>query len=280
QTCGYKAADKRLDVIATAAACKMTIEDLSELDLSYSPPIGTANDPVNMAAFVAQNRVSGYSPCITVAELDEFSGKNKPAFIDVRDYFAFEKSHITYADHIPYTQIENRLADIPTDRPVLIYSDKGKKGHQVVRQLILKGYKDIYNIAGGYPSLERYARTVGFKHLHMNILPVEKKSIHHQEVEKEIEAEDVAPAIDTTSPIVVDVRSPGEFAYGAYPNAINIPLDYLEDKIDELGDKSRSITLYCASGARSGYGVRILQSYGFTNVRNGGGLMSMMAGLN
>ncbi|QEN05248.1 CoA-disulfide reductase [Thiospirochaeta perfilievii] len=282
QTCGYKAADKRLDVLATAAACKMTIGDLSELDLSYSPPIGTANDPVNMAAFVAQNRMTGYSPSITVSELDDFAGKNRPAFIDVRDYFAFERSHITGADHIPHTQIDKRLAEIPKDRPILIYSDKGKKGHQVVRELILKGYSDVYNIGGGFPSIERFARTIGFEHLHINLIPLDKKSVHNLEDSsvEVVEENVVEEKIDTNSAIVVDVRSPGEFAYGAYPGAINIPLDYLETKADELGAKDRDITLYCASGARSGYGVRVLQSLGFTNVKNGGGLMSMMAGLN
>lgn len=282
QTAGYKSADKRLDVIATAAACKMTIDNLSELDLSYSPPIGTANDAVNMAAFVAQNRASGYSPCLTVSELDEYTGQNRPAFIDVRDYFAFERSHITGADHIPHTQINQRLAEIPTDRPILIYSDKGKKGHQVVRALILKGYKDVFNIAGGYPSLERYARNMGFEHLHMNLVPLEEKSLNH--VDTEIESEKIPDKVvevaDTSSPIIIDVRSPGEFSYGAYPDAINIPLDSLDSRIDELGDKDREITLYCASGARSGYGARILESLGFTNIKNGGGLMSMMAGLN
>ena len=280
QTAGYQSADKRLDVIATATACKMTIDELSDLDLSYSPPIGTANDAVNMAAFVAQNRASGYSPSITVSELDEFVGKNRPAFIDVRDYFSFEKSHITGADLIAHTQISEKLAEIPTDRPILIYSEKGKKGHQVVRELMLKGFKDVYNIAGGFPSIERYARAIGFEHLHLNLLPIEKKSLHELE-DTIIETEEVVEEIiDTSSPIVIDVRSPEEFMYGAYPGAINLSLDELESKANELGDKDRDITLYCASGARSAYGVRILQSIGFTNAKNGGGLMSMMSGLN
>ncbi len=44
----------------------------------------------------------------------------------------------------------------------------------------------------------------------------------------------------------------------------------------ELGSKSREITLYCASGARSAYGQRILQQAGFESVSNGGGIMHMM----
>lgn len=48
-------------------------------------------------------------------------------------------------------------------------------------------------------------------------------------------------------------------------------------KLSELGPKDREIILYCASGARSGYAVRILKHHGFKNVSNGGGIARMMA---
>ena len=57
QTVGYKGADKRLDIIATATAARLTVNDLSDIDFAYSPPIGTANDAMKMAAFTAENRM-------------------------------------------------------------------------------------------------------------------------------------------------------------------------------------------------------------------------------
>ncbi len=81
---------------------------------------------------------------------------------------------------------------------------------------------------------------------------------------------------NSNTPLVVDVRTPMEFSGGAYPNAINISLDELETRIDELGSKDRDITLYCASGARSAYAQQLLRQMGYTNVKNGGGLMQMM----
>ena len=42
-----------------------------------------------MAAYTAENRLSGFSPSLTVAELDEYAAEKKPLFIDVRDIFAF-----------------------------------------------------------------------------------------------------------------------------------------------------------------------------------------------
>ncbi|MCG8579298.1 MAG: FAD-dependent oxidoreductase, partial [Bacteroidales bacterium] len=61
QTAGYKGADKRLDILATAAAAKIKVEEIADMDFAYSPPIGTANDAMNMAAYAAENKMSGFS---------------------------------------------------------------------------------------------------------------------------------------------------------------------------------------------------------------------------
>lgn len=74
---------------------------------------------------------------------------------------------------------------------------------------------------------------------------------------------------------VVDVRSPAEFSDGAYPGAINIPLPLLPARMRELEPKTAPIVLYCASGARSGQGMRILKQAGFNDVINAGGLDDM-----
>jgi phage shock protein E len=74
---------------------------------------------------------------------------------------------------------------------------------------------------------------------------------------------------------VVDVRSPDEFADGAYPGAVNIPLGNLGSRLDELGPKDGAIVLYCASGARSAQAARMLKQAGFTEAVNAGGIDDM-----
>lgn len=74
---------------------------------------------------------------------------------------------------------------------------------------------------------------------------------------------------------IVDVRTPAEFRDGAYKGAVNIPLAILPAKMLELGPKDTPIVLYCASGARSGQGARLLKQAGFTDVINAGGLDDM-----
>jgi len=275
QTAGYKGADKRLDVIATAAAAKLTLDDLADLDLAYSPPIGTANDAINMAAYTAENRKSGFSPSLTASELDAFVAGKNPLFVDVRDVFAFQKSHITGALHLPLELLSRQISQIPANRLIIVYDETGKKGHQALRTLLGAGFAEVINISGGHTSLQRHARAVGFKNLEIDLLPVVAKSLT-EENEKALDkpADKVA---DGNSPLIVDVRTPEEFRTGAYPGAVNIPLDDLPKRIAELGDKSRDITLYCASGARSAYAQKVLAQIGFTKLSNGGGIANMLA---
>jgi len=276
QTAGYKGADKRLDVIATATAAKLTIGDIADIDFAYSPPIGTANDAINMAAYTAENRISGFSPSVTVTELDAFIEGKNPVFVDVRDVFAFEKSHVKGAIHLPLEILAEQIKSIPENRTVIVYDETGKKGHQALRTLLGSGYKDVTNISGGHTSLQRQARTVGFKHLQIDLLPLEPKSLEKEN--SKTEEKIVEKVQDANSPIVVDVRTPEEFEDGAYPDSINIPLDELMHRYKELGNNAaREIVVYCASGARSAYAQQMLMNLGYANVKNGGGLSSMMS---
>lgn len=74
---------------------------------------------------------------------------------------------------------------------------------------------------------------------------------------------------------IFDVRTPEEFNSGHYPGAINIPVDQISKRIQEFGDKSTPIVIYCASGGRSSSARNALMSVGFTDVTNAGGLSSM-----
>lgn len=68
---------------------------------------------------------------------------------------------------------------------------------------------------------------------------------------------------------LVDVRSPGEFAGGSAEGAVNIPLDQIANRADELKGKE-PIIVFCRSGNRSGQAKSILEQKGFKDVINGG----------
>lgn len=75
--------------------------------------------------------------------------------------------------------------------------------------------------------------------------------------------------------LVVDVRTPGEFASGHHPRAINIPVDQVASRVSEFGEKSKPIVVYCASGNRSGRAKQTLESLGYSSVVNGGGFRDL-----
>lgn len=72
------------------------------------------------------------------------------------------------------------------------------------------------------------------------------------------------------SPLIIDVRSPLEYASGHVEGSVNLPLDRFVDGYAQLiGERSRQVVVYCASGARSGQAVQFLMAQGYSNVANG-----------
>lgn len=65
---------------------------------------------------------------------------------------------------------------------------------------------------------------------------------------------------------LVDVRTPGEYAARHLDRSINVPLNELGGRLAELGEKTKPVVVYCASGVRSASARRTLQSAGFTQV--------------
>ena len=82
----------------------------------------------------------------------------------------------------------------------------------------------------------------------------------------------VLEARKTVGAIIVDVRSPSEFAQGHVKGAINIPGPSIDKIATVVPDKDTPLYLHCLSGARSGVAMRALKSMGYTNVTNMGGV--------
>lgn len=78
--------------------------------------------------------------------------------------------------------------------------------------------------------------------------------------------------------LIVDVRTPEEFADGHYPGAINIPHETILDGLNQLGvTADAAVILYCRSGNRSGQAEQALLEKGFTQAKNAGGLEALLS---
>lgn len=69
--------------------------------------------------------------------------------------------------------------------------------------------------------------------------------------------------------VLVDVRTPQEYAGGHVPNSINIPLGEIQQRLGKLNPQ-QEIIVFCRSGNRSSQAQSILEKNGFTKVVNGG----------
>ncbi|MHB1422483.1 MAG: FAD-dependent oxidoreductase [Gemmataceae bacterium] len=83
------------------------------------------------------------------------------------------------------------------------------------------------------------------------------------------------PQIDCTAALgdgvyLLDVRTPAEFAAGHIPNAVNIPVDELRDRLAEI-PRQRSVAAYCQVGQRGYLATRILLQAGFKASNLSGG---------
>ena len=153
QAFGGAGVEKRIDVLAAALQGKLTLHDLAELDLAYAPPYSSANDPINLAAFVGLNDLTDFSPVETAAELKAAIEAGGAFVLDVRNLGEYETSRLAGSVNIPVDEIRDRLDEIPRNRRIHILCRVGFRGHLALRILRGAGMADAVNVTGGYLSV-------------------------------------------------------------------------------------------------------------------------------
>lgn len=74
--------------------------------------------------------------------------------------------------------------------------------------------------------------------------------------------------------VLLDVRTPAEYDGGHIEGSRNIPLQCIESAVNLISDKNTPLYVYCHSGARSRSATRVLQSLGYRDVTDLGGMVS------
>lgn len=148
QAVGFDGVEKRIDVLATAIRFGGTVHDLTELELAYAPPFGSAKDPVNMLGYVAENMLNGTVDSIHWNQLPSYIEK-KYVVLDVRDSDEVVTGLYPGATHIPLGSLRDRAAELDKDIPVMVYCAVGLRGYIATRILKQLGFKEVKNLSGG-----------------------------------------------------------------------------------------------------------------------------------
>jgi NADPH-dependent 2,4-dienoyl-CoA reductase/sulfur reductase-like enzyme/peroxiredoxin family protein/rhodanese-related sulfurtransferase/TusA-related sulfurtransferase len=155
QVIGSDGVDKRIDIFATAIRHGLTVVDLSELELAYAPPYGSAKDAVNIAGFTAENILKGLTPVWYADELEK--KRNGAIVLDVRTASEYEQGRIDGSLHIPVDDLRKRMGELDISKPILVYCQVGLRGHVATRILIQNGYNAV-NLSGGYKTFMTYKK--------------------------------------------------------------------------------------------------------------------------
>ena len=157
QVLGWDGVDKRIDVLAVAMRAGMTIYDLEHLELAYAPPYGAAKDPINMAGFLGANLLRG--------DIDLWYAEDYPdcaervTILDVRTPAEYEAWHVPEAVLMPYTELRQRLDEVPRDKPVYTYCRSGFRSYIAYCTLKQNGWNDVAFLSGGMMTYHGYHRT-------------------------------------------------------------------------------------------------------------------------
>ena len=145
QCSGLAGVDKRLDVIATAIAGGLTIDDLAQLELSYAPPFGAAKDVVNLAGFAACNTRDGL-----VSPVDMISEDPNVQILDVRPPPLVKLHPLNRAEviNIPLGVLRGRLGELDRNRPIVTVCALGKSAYFAARVLDQNGF-NVSSLTGG-----------------------------------------------------------------------------------------------------------------------------------
>ena len=149
QIIGFDGVDKRMDVLAAAIRFGAKITDLTELELCYAPPFGSAKDPVNMLGFVAENIITGKIKQFFLDDVKNLPRDGSVTLLDVRTATEVQRGKIDGFINIPLDSLREHISEIPKDKPVYVHCHSGLRSYIACRILLGNGY-DCFNLAGGW----------------------------------------------------------------------------------------------------------------------------------
>ncbi len=153
----------RLDAAAVAISAGATIDDFGTIEMAYSPPFSPAIDPINAAAYVAENICDGRMRQLDVEEFNTFI--NNPE--SQKDWVVLDVRHIKEVTpfkekfgaslwlSLDYDHIRRRYNELPKDKTMIIFCNAGSRSFEVQVALDAVGLTNTLVFPGGANLLRR-----------------------------------------------------------------------------------------------------------------------------
>ena len=151
----------RVDAVAGVLQyARPTVEDISNLEVSYAPPFASAMDVVNVVGNVADNVLAGRFKPVTgdqFMELWKNRDQNHLFFIDARPAKPGQAVQARHPEwhSIPLEEIAARINEVPRDRPVAIICNTGLRAYDSLLILARNGITDVVNSTGGMQAVSK-----------------------------------------------------------------------------------------------------------------------------
>src|SRR6056297_1950162 len=189
QAIGIDGVEKRVDVIATAMRYNGTVYDLSDLELAYAPPYGSAKDPVNMLGFLGENILKGKMDIIQWFELDDLD-EDEYTIVDVREEKERDLGFIQNSINISVDELRENLDKIDKNKTIVLYCATGIRAYVATRILLQNGFKKVKNLLGGFTTYS----DVNFNINNSPVVGTETQSLAKEEVVENIDFDKIEKA--------------------------------------------------------------------------------------
>ena len=251
--CGKALSSQTVSTLGEQRAGNYALAPMSEEEFVAAVTAGLPDPPAYFAQEVALNRAGhdAFDPDATIPQVPAAEAVRQAhsgvLLLDVRDDQAFAAGHLRGAVNVG---LSGRFAEYAAavhapEQPVILIGSVGEVAEARMRMARV----GIDTVIGAVTDLDALITQPD--------LTSTQSRLTSQQAAERLAA---VPELQ-----VVDVRGPGEFAGGALPGAVNLPLPRLRTMMSTL-DPARPVLVHCAGGYRSIAAASLLAAHGFADV--------------
>ena len=152
----------RINAVAPLLKYKPTVEEISNLELAYSPPFASAMDIINALGNAASNYLDGRYRFITMEEFNKYwkdRASGEVFFLDCRanaDAQPFADKYPEIWKSIPHDQLVDRMDEVPRDKKLVLICNTGVRSYETQLNLNEHGITDSVNTGAGMAGLKTW----------------------------------------------------------------------------------------------------------------------------